>query len=268
MGIRAVQAATGPWQMWFWRGTSSLGGGAELVVAWLAVYLAGSRKRSVYYLALLTLDKAVVGYFKLFLAAARPYMLESKIVPDTCSTTFGAPSGHSSAAVAFAITVFLDVFHGHTQKNGKRRFFGWGLYIVAMVFCLFWAAGVPYSRYLLGAHSLDQVLFGVSLGFWEGVTMHFLVRDNLQNHFVDLLRAQNLILTTSGEQYWPASAVKRIEDQKDLLITKYRACAGAAALVAVCYTGLVIGTYEYVNRYTMNTDSEYFKKISKGYLKN
>ena len=41
---------------------------------------------------------------------------------------------------------------------------------------------IPYSRYLLGAHSLDQIVFGSSIGVWEAFTLHWLVRDNLMRH--------------------------------------------------------------------------------------
>lgn len=39
-----------------------------------------------------------------------------------------------------------------------------------------------YTRFLVAAHSLDQIIYGISLGLWSGFTMHFLVRDNLMEH--------------------------------------------------------------------------------------
>ena len=41
---------------------------------------------------------------------------------------------------------------------------------------------ISFGRYVLGAHSLDQIIYGVSLGIWSGFTMHFLVRDNFISH--------------------------------------------------------------------------------------
>ena len=41
---------------------------------------------------------------------------------------------------------------------------------------------IPFGRYVLGAHSLDQIIYGTTLGIWSGLTMHFLVRDNLISH--------------------------------------------------------------------------------------
>lgn len=55
---------------------------------------------------------------------------------------------------------------------------------------MFWFFGIPFSRYLMGVHSLDQLLFGNSLGVVGGFTMHFLVRDHLIRNFDDLIEWQ------------------------------------------------------------------------------
>ena len=39
-------------------------------------------------------------------------MVYKDVVSYSCSVGFGNPSGHSSAAWAFAIILFLDIFHG------------------------------------------------------------------------------------------------------------------------------------------------------------
>ena len=59
-----------------------------------------------------SIDKIINAYFKLAYAAPRPYMIASHIRPLSCSTSFGMPSGHSSAAFMITITIFLDIFHG------------------------------------------------------------------------------------------------------------------------------------------------------------
>jgi membrane-associated phospholipid phosphatase len=55
---------------------------------------------------------------------------------------------------------------------------------------MIWFFGIPFSRYLMGVHSLDQLLFGNSLGVVGGFTMHFLVRDHLIRNFDDLIEWQ------------------------------------------------------------------------------
>ena len=53
---------------------------------------------------------------------------------------------------------------------------------MVLVFCVFWSIGNPYSRYIMGVHSLDQIVYGMSMGIWTALVMHFLVRDNLIQH--------------------------------------------------------------------------------------
>ncbi len=118
-------------------------------------------------------------------------MISQDIQPITCSKGFGNPSGHSSSASLFAIVVFLDYFHGtpiETVKNGlpKIQRVNKVFYIVCLLFSIYWAASIPYSRFLLGAHSLDQVVYGSTLGVWEAFTLHWLVRDNLIRHMNEI----------------------------------------------------------------------------------
>lgn len=77
----------------------------------------------VYYFVMMGIDKTYVSYLKLALANPRPYMINSDIVPISCSKAFGDPSGHSSASFILGIVLFLDVFHGSTTKNTKPFFY-------------------------------------------------------------------------------------------------------------------------------------------------
>ena len=67
-------------------------------------------------MTIFALDKFYVSYFKLYYANPRPYMIQPKIEPISCSKAFGNPSGHSSASALFSIALFLDVFHGKTNQ--------------------------------------------------------------------------------------------------------------------------------------------------------
>ena len=57
-------------------------------------------------------------------------------------------------------------------------FANWLTYTLCLLLCISWAAVIPYTRYALGVHSLDQIVYGSSLGLWAGVFMHLYVRDN------------------------------------------------------------------------------------------
>lgn len=66
------------------------------------------------------------------------------------------------------------------------------MYLAALFFFLAWGVCIPFSRYLLGAHSLDQVLFGISNGLCEGLILHFYIRDHLIEHIENVLAIQSL----------------------------------------------------------------------------
>ena len=51
---------------------------------------------------------------------------------------------------------------------------------------LFYACTIPWTRFLMGVHSLDQIVYGLSLGIWSSLTSHFFIRDNLAAHIASI----------------------------------------------------------------------------------
>lgn len=49
----------------------------------------------------------------------------------------------------------------------------------------------------MGVHSLDQIVYGSTLGVWAGITMHFLVRDHLIQHVEKIIYHSNTAYTKS-----------------------------------------------------------------------
>jgi membrane-associated phospholipid phosphatase len=111
-------------------------------------------------------------------------MLDLKVHSYGCAKGFGSPSGHSSSAWSFPIILFLDIFHGMPIKEKKNNlvnfmFSSWFTYLTVLSLAIFWVFIIPFSRYVLGAHSLNQILFGSLLGIFQGFTMHFIIRDRV-----------------------------------------------------------------------------------------
>lgn len=67
----------------------------------------------------------------------------------------------------------------------KWRAWYWRLLAIFVAFTF--AGTIAYSRMFLGVHSLNQVLYGLSLGIWFAVTSEFMLRER----FMSLI--QNLI---------------------------------------------------------------------------
>ena len=150
--------------------------------------ISASRSRLFYYIMMYSFKEAVMAYLKLAYADPRPYMIDEDIVPIRCSTGFGNPSGHSLAATLSSITIFLDVMHGYTHKGRPSSISRYSLvYYLLLVIALFWAGSIPYTRFLMGVHSLDQIVYGATLGVWAAFTLHFIVRDNIIKYIDDLI---------------------------------------------------------------------------------
>lgn len=74
------------------------------------------------------------------------------------------------------------MFHGKSAPYHKSLFFKWYQYILVFLLCSAWATLIPFSRYLLGAHSLDQIVFGITIGFVNAIILHFFIRDHFITH--------------------------------------------------------------------------------------
>jgi membrane-associated phospholipid phosphatase len=148
------------------------------------------------------MDKVVNAYMKLVYHQPRPFMIDREIISYSCSKGFGNPSGHSSAAWSFAIILFLDIFHG--MPHGKNQnelqdvYFPSNItYLIGLLFALSWGISLPFSRFILGAHSLDQLVYGSSVGVLLALTMHFFIRDHLLAHMEKVINFQNNLKISS-----------------------------------------------------------------------
>jgi membrane-associated phospholipid phosphatase len=101
----------------------------------------------------------------------RPFWLSPEIIPYTCSSNYGNPSGHSFVASGFALMIWLDFAPPTVSAK-----------IVIFVAVVVFSCMTGYSRMILGQHSLDQVFYGLALGVWAALTMHYCVRDRLFDH--------------------------------------------------------------------------------------
>ena len=197
-GIEHVQKITPQAWIKFFTFQTTLGGGKELITLVFIGFVWCTRSKFFYFLAILTLDKVIVSYYKLIYNNPRPYMVDDNIYSYTCSTSFGNPSGHSSASSVFAVCLMLEIFHGHSYDPFPTKFYSKVAYVITFILLLYWAISIPYTRYLLGAHSLNQVVYGSTLGIWEGIVLHFLVRDNFIQHIMKSLSRQVPKLPMSG----------------------------------------------------------------------
>lgn len=144
------------------------------------------RSRFFYYMTVSGLEQAITLQLRLTYASPRPFHLDPDLNPWICYATYGNPGDHSLAAITAAIVIFLDLFHGTPISFAYENdsiYHSWSLYCLFLVVSLYWIISMPFSRYLGGIQSLDQLLFGAALGIILGVFCHFVVRDHMISFF-------------------------------------------------------------------------------------
>jgi len=89
-------------------------------------------------------------------------MDSERFVPGSCSKEFGNPSGHSYSAAMVFIVLYLDLIHGERVTKAENLFKDSNIIAKVGIFLVgfIWATTIPFSRYFLGVHSLDQIIYG------------------------------------------------------------------------------------------------------------
>ena len=121
------------------------------------------------------------SFAKLVYSQGRPFLLDKKVF-IVCESGYGNPSGHSfqftSNLLAF-VQMFIDLF-----KLSKK--YTIIIYIISAILIL----SINFSRIILGVHSLNQVIFGDTLGF----TVYFIIFHILEPHKRDIKKFYNIFL--------------------------------------------------------------------------
>lgn len=93
------------------------------------------------------------------------------------SKSFGMPSGHSETMGLFTSFWLLYLFDLHKRRGLSN------LNIVGLVFIVIIGTYVPYSRVVIGCHSVAQVLVGYTIGIILGVGSYKIYDIYLKDYF-------------------------------------------------------------------------------------
>lgn len=118
-------------------------------------------------------------FLKLSYGNGRPFLIdkiEANDIFTSCSSSYGNPSGHSFRSISTFLSLaqcFIDFFE-------LRYLYSIFIYIFIAIIVLL----VNFSRVILGVHSIDQVIFGDTMGF----TTYFIIFQIIKPHKRDITK--------------------------------------------------------------------------------
>jgi undecaprenyl-diphosphatase len=124
----------------------------------IIVFLFSSLTSSYTLYTTFTITSFMTNIMKICYSSPRPYWVDISLLKD-CSEGYGNPSGHASDSVAVYLTLWKIISEVSFIK--KRV---WAKYLI-LLFLTLLIATIMFSRIYLGVHSVNQILYGASLGF-------------------------------------------------------------------------------------------------------
>ena len=93
-------------------------------------------------------------------------------------------------SIGSALTVWLDLNQYVSQNESILK--PWYCRFFLLTVAILFGVSVGYSRVILGVHSWNQVVFGLTLGIWIAFTLHFCVKDSIVENVWDLVNGEQI----------------------------------------------------------------------------
>lgn len=133
----------------------------------------------------------VLAFFKIFYHSPRPYFSSDDVAALNCTHGYGNPSGHCMFNVAFYGTIWALVFGNNTDVEKpffKKRWKTITLRWITFVLFLGFMVLMFCSRAYLGAHGLNQTLYGSLIGLWSVYTIGFVLPKYINSHYDEFMK--------------------------------------------------------------------------------
>ena len=95
---------------------------------------------------------------KVWYGSKRPFWERPSLYKGLCDGGFGNPSGHSITTAFLYLSLFIYF------KETKRLYKKYLILIIILIIFLAWIIIIILSRIILGLHSVNQVIYGATLG--------------------------------------------------------------------------------------------------------
>jgi len=142
----------------FFKFMTILGTEAILIPLFVLFFNWGSLGKSYLFLTILILSAFIDAIMKMVYSNPRPFWVNQKIALLSCEGGYGNPSGHAFTSSA----LYLSIWHLTSQHDFfKSRLWLKITYLIGIVLLFL---TIIMSRFYLGVHSFNQLLYGCVLG--------------------------------------------------------------------------------------------------------
>jgi len=140
-------------------------------------------------LMMLLVGFAETSILKMIYTSPRPFFDMSMVEIIGCTGSWGNPSGHTLKSMAFYLTLWHIVTDCKQLREKKI------IKNILLVFTVLFIICIMFSRVIVGAHGLNQILFGGLLGFANYFFIFYVLclRLNDGKQFAKILNFTNII---------------------------------------------------------------------------
>lgn len=93
---------------------------------------------------------------RLILVGHRPFFISNELKSDHCICDYGKPSANAVIGIGNLMLIYTDIVHHHNITKGTS--------IIMKVAILVIQVYISFTRLYIGAHSLNQIIIGWSIG--------------------------------------------------------------------------------------------------------
>ena len=142
----------------FWKIITKFGEEIIMIPIFVIIFLFFPLNISFFVLLIIIYSSYITGLFKMIYKEKRPYW-HSDVLDIVCTNGYGNPSGHSLSSTCLYLSL-SHVINNYFSCLKNRKILKIIIFIIFSILILL----IMISRFILSAHSFNQILYGFSLG--------------------------------------------------------------------------------------------------------
>ena len=154
------------------------------IVVLILIFCLDSRDSSIYFMINFSFYSLFLNILRIAYRKPRPYMEDPEIIPYLWSGEFGTPSGHAFFSAYLPTILALYYVNSSKRLNTIRNKIvaNW-IYVGLFIFTII----ISFTRVVNGVHTIDQVLFGLQIGWFWAFYIHWNLKNMMLNHINQFL---------------------------------------------------------------------------------